>query len=103
MLSDFVTDLRHAACTLRKNPGLTITALITLALAIGANSAIFTLANAFLLASMPVSHPERLLEVSTLHPNGEKGNLSIPAFQLIQQAHREPTSSRSSSAKAHGQ
>jgi predicted permease len=85
MLCDFVTDLRHAARTLRKNPGFTFTALITLALAIGANSAIFTLANAFLLASMPVSHPERLLEISTLDPKGEKGNLSIPAFQLIQQ------------------
>ena len=85
MLGDFATDLHHAARTLRKNPGFTITALITLALAIGANSAIFTLANAFLLASMPVSHPERLLEVSTLDLNGEKGRLSIPAFQLIQQ------------------
>ena len=84
MISDFATDLRNACRTLRKNPGFTFTALVTLALAIGANSAIFTLANALLLASLPVSHPDRLFEVSTVDPKGEKGNLSIPAFQLIQ-------------------
>ena len=85
MLRDFAADLHDAARTLRKNPGFTFTALVTLALAIGANSAIFTLANAVLLASLPVSHPDRLIDVSTLDPNGDKDNLSIPAFQSIQQ------------------
>lgn len=84
ILSDFAADLRDAARTLRKNPGFTFTALVTLALAIGANSAIFTLANTLLLASLPVSHPDRLFEVSTLDPKGEKGKLSMPAFRLIQ-------------------
>jgi predicted permease len=78
-----LSDLRHAARALRKNPGFTITALITLSLAIGANSAIFTIANALIFASMPVAHPERLLEVSTLDSRGEKGRLSIPAMQAI--------------------
>ncbi len=85
MVRDVAADLRDAVRALRKNPLFTFTALVTLALAIGANSAIFTLANALLLASLPVSHPEQLFEVSTLDPKGEKGNLSIPAFQLIQQ------------------
>jgi predicted permease len=85
MLSDFVAGLREAARTLRKNPGFTFTALVTLALAIGANSAIFTLANALLLVRLPVSQPGRLFEISTLDPKGEKGKLSMPAFQLIQQ------------------
>ncbi|HTQ55451.1 MAG TPA: hypothetical protein VMI94_13375 [Bryobacteraceae bacterium] len=58
-------DLRHAARTLRRNPGFTIAALVILSLAIGADSAIFTIANALIFASMPVSHPERLLAVST--------------------------------------
>jgi predicted permease len=80
-----IHDLRQAVRALRKNPGFTITALITLSLAIGANSAIFTLANALIFAGMPVSHPERLLEVSTLDAKGEQGNLSIPAFQAIRQ------------------
>ena len=47
-------DFRHALRVLRKNPGFTFTALITLSLAIGANSTIFTLANALIFASMPV-------------------------------------------------
>jgi predicted permease len=78
--------LRQAVRALRRNPGFTFTALLTLALAIGANSAIFTLANALIFASMPVAHPDRLLEVSTVDPKGGKGNLSIPAFQAIQQS-----------------
>ncbi len=82
---EILGDLRYAARSLLRNPGFTFTVLITLTLAIGANAAIFTLANALLLASMPVPHPERLIEVSTIDKKGEKGNLSIPAFQSIQQ------------------
>lgn len=85
ILRGLTSDLRQAARSLRRNPGFTLTALATLALAIGANSAIFTLANALIFASIPVSHPDRLVEISTLNPNGEKGNLSIPAFQAIQE------------------
>src|SRR5258708_11574821 len=88
MLSDVAGDLRHAARTLRKNPGFTFTALVTLTLAIGANSAIFTLANALILASLPVPHPDRLLEISTLDSKGANANLSIPAFQSIEQQAR---------------
>src|SRR5579862_4324303 len=77
-------DLRLAARALWKNPGFTLTALLTLALAIGANSAIFTLANALIFASMPVPRPDRLVQVSTLDANGKEGSLSIPAFQAIQ-------------------
>jgi len=84
MLRGLTSDVRQAVRALRKNPGFTLTAVATLALAIGANSAIFTLANALIFASMPVSHPDRLAEISTLNPSGEKGNLSIPAFQAIQ-------------------
>ena len=85
MLRGLSSDLRQAARALRRNPGFTLTALVTLALAIGANSAIFTLANALIFASIPVSHPDRLVEISTTNPNGEKGNLSVSAFQAIQQ------------------
>lgn len=82
---DILGELRYAARSLLRNPGFSLTVLITLTLAIGANSAIFTLANALLLASMPIPHPERLIEVSTIDSKGEKSNLSIPAFQAIQQ------------------
>src|SRR5580658_4733143 len=85
MLRGLTSDVRQAARSLRKNPGFTLTAVATLALAIGANSAIFTLANALIFASIPVSHPDRLAEISTIDPKGGKRSLSIPAFQAIQQ------------------
>ena len=85
MLRGLTSDARQAARSLRKNPGFTLTAVATLALAIGANSAIFTLANALIFASMPVSHPDHLAEISTIDPKGDKRGLSVPAFQAIQQ------------------
>jgi putative ABC transport system permease protein len=78
-----LSDLRQAARALRKNPGYTTTALITLSLAIGANSAIFSIANALIFASMPVAEPARLLEVSTLDAKAGQGRLSIPAMEAV--------------------
>jgi putative ABC transport system permease protein len=83
MLPGIFGDLRHALRTLRKSPGFTLTAILTLALGIGANSAIFNVVNALLIASLPVAHPERLLEISTLDPKDAKHGLSIPALQSI--------------------
>src|SRR5579872_287681 len=76
-------DLRHAARALGKNPGFTFTAIATLTLAIGANLGVFTLANALIIASLPVPQPDRLVEISTIG-KAEKDNLSIPDYQLIE-------------------
>ncbi len=56
-------DLGYAFRQLRKTPGFTVTVLLTLALGIGANSAIFTLVNAILLHNLPVTDPKTLVRV----------------------------------------
>lgn len=53
-----LTDLRDAVRQLRKAPGFTATALVTLALGIGATTAIFTLVHQVMLKSLPVTKPE---------------------------------------------
>jgi len=59
-------DVRYALRQLRKSPGYTVTALITLTLAIGANTAVFGLMYALLLKSLPVERPDRIVTVGLL-------------------------------------
>ncbi|HLG99104.1 MAG TPA: ABC transporter permease [Bryobacteraceae bacterium] len=59
----FIEDLRFALRTLRKNPGFFLTAMLALALGIGANSAMFSVIDGVLLRPLPFAHPERLVNV----------------------------------------
>src|ERR1041385_4892711 len=81
-------DVRYAIRQLRRAPGYSLTAILTLALGIGAITAIFTLVHAILLRSLPVANPEKLYRVGSAPATGVtsllQGNWGIFSHDLYQ-------------------
>ena len=77
MLHTLQHDVIHAARALRRTPGFTLTAIVTLALGIGATSAIFTVANAALLKPLPYPEPDRIVVLGTGQFGSQTGQLFL--------------------------
>src|SRR5687767_14706456 len=81
-------DIRYALRALLRRPGFTSIAVITLALGIGANSAIFSVVHGVLLAPLPYPDAGRLYRVTTLYPDGTPYSLSPPDFMSVREQTR---------------
>ncbi|HEV2423566.1 MAG TPA: permease prefix domain 1-containing protein, partial [Terriglobia bacterium] len=71
-------DIRDAFRRFRTRPGFAVVAAVTMALGIGANTAIFSLLNTLLLRNLPVNHPEQLVEIGTTGPYRAPDPVSLP-------------------------
>jgi predicted permease len=87
-MGTFVQDVRHAIRMLAKNPGFTIIAVLTLALGIGANTAIFSVVNGVMLNPLPYPQPNRLVSMYRKVFGFDQGSVPYLSFQDWQKQNR---------------
>jgi putative ABC transport system permease protein len=81
-----ITDLRYALRVLRRRPWVTTTVLVTLALGIGVNTAIFSFVDAILLKPLPYPHADRIVGIWERRPTG--GSNAITTLNYLDFAHQ---------------
>jgi putative ABC transport system permease protein len=82
-LEDLGRDLHYALRTLARHRGFTAVAVLSLALGIGANAAIFSVINAVMLRALPVREPDRLVQINRVSPEGRPMALSYRLFEYF--------------------
>jgi hypothetical protein len=88
VIETLVQDLRYGLRLLRRSPGFTVVAVLSIGLGIGANTAIFTLFDAVLLKSLPVKEPERLVQFLRAHSKGQAATFPYPEYEKYRDENR---------------